>query len=136
MGFPTTSPLDHMLNNLPKRCPRVFILQEPQARDEATGKMKSLMNFSAALEWGEPVVCLPPGPVALSPYPTKEALKECLKDFTDDDYIICVGDPSLIFMAGMVACDLNRGRAKILKRDKEARKYILVEINIHQRLGQ
>lgn len=134
-GFPTTSPLDHMLDDPPKQCPRVFIPQEPMGRDE-NGRMKSLMNFAKAAKWGEPVVCLGSGPVALSPYPTKEALRECLRDFSDDDYIICVGDPSLIFMAAMIAGDVNRGRAKILKWDKELKDYLLVDVNIHQRLGQ
>jgi hypothetical protein len=116
--------------------PRCFIIQEPQVRDQVTFQLKPMMNFSAAQAWGEPVVCLPPGPMALAPYPAKEMLKEALKDFSDRDYIICVGDPSLIFMAGMIACDLNRGRAKLLKRDRDSKSYILVEVNIHQRLGQ
>ena len=120
----------------PEPRPRVYIIQEPQARDKTTGQLYNIMNFSAAKDWGDPVVCLPPGLMALSPYPTKEALKDALKDFSDRDYIICVGNPSLIFMAGMIACDLNRGRAKILYRDREAKSYLLVEINIHQRLGQ
>jgi len=116
--------------------PRTFILQEPMRRDPVTKQLTSAMNFDKAAEYGDPVICLPPGPMALSPYPTKERLKECFKDFRDEDYIIAVGDPSLIFLAAMVICDINRGRCKMLKYDRDNHKYILVEFDIHRRLGQ
>lgn len=116
--------------------PRVFIPQEPMRFDHASQQMVSIMNFSKALEYGEPIVCLPSGPVALSPTPTMFKLRDCLRDFCDDDYLIAVGDPTVIAIASMIAADNNRGRVKLLKYDRDQRGYIKVEINIHHKLGQ
>ena len=99
------------------------------------GDLVSVMNFAKCSEFGDPVVCLPRGQMALSPHPTKEKLREVFRDFTDNDFIVAVGDPTLIFLAGMVICDLNRGRCNMLKYDREVRSYLKVEFNIHQRLG-
>jgi hypothetical protein len=107
---------------------KCYIVQEPIKR--AGEGMVNMMDFRPVLEYGEPVVCLPCGPIALSPAPTIAKLNEVLKDFSDDDYLVAAGDPSAIAMAGAIACSNNRGRFKILKWDKSQRRYIKVEVNI------
>jgi hypothetical protein len=102
-------------------------------KDLATGTPIPLMDFRKVLEYGEPVVCLPPGRVAFSPGPMVDTLREKLKDFTDNDYIVSVGDPTAIFVAAMIASDINRGKVKALKWDKISRRYIAVDIDIHYR---
>jgi hypothetical protein len=118
------------------RRPRCFILQEPKRKDRDTGQMVSVMNFGRVSEFGDPVVCFTHHQVSLIPHPTKERLKDLLRDFTDEDYIVAVGDPTLIFLAGMVVSDLNRGCCKMLKYDKEARSYTKIQFDIFQRLGE
>lgn len=115
---------------------KVYICQEPQRLDHTTGRMVSMMNFNHARKFGEPVVLLPSGPVALNTAPTVWALKDALRDFGDDDYLIAVGDPTLQAMAAIVAAENNRGRVRFLKWDKELGQYIKVDFNLHQRLGQ
>lgn len=114
---------------------RVFIPQEPQRRDPVTGQMTSIMNFNKARKFGEPVVCCPSGPVALSTAPAVWALKDKMRDFGDDDYLIAVGDPTLQAMAAVIAAESNRGRIKFLKWDRELGDYFVVEFNLHQRPG-
>lgn len=132
--------------------PRVFILQEPMRTltetEPATGKERivrdekgkavkvPVMDFRPVAVYGDPVICLPPGPMGLSPYPTKERLREVLRDFSDDDYLVPVGDPSAMFLAAMIVGDINRGRCKVLKWDRDTRSYIAVELDIHRKLGQ
>lgn len=112
---------------------KCFIIQEPVKFDSATGQMVPVMDFRKVVQYGEPVVCLPNGRVSLSPGPTIDALRDKLKDYCDDDYIVSVGDPTAIFVAAMVLGDLNRGKCNLLKWDKQSKGYIKVEIDIHYR---
>lgn len=114
---------------------KVFIPQEPMRRDR-DGELRSMMNFAAASKYGETVVCLPPGKVALSTQPTVHRLQECLRNFSDEDYLIAVGDPSVIAIASAIAAANNRGRFNLLKWDKETRVYILVQVNLFHKPGR
>lgn len=113
--------------------PRCFIVQEPMRVDVETGQVTPMMDFSKVLEYGDPVVCLPSGRVGFTPGPTVDNLREKLKDFSDNDYIVSVGDPTAIFVAAMVINEMNNGRCKLLKWDKNHRKYVCVSVDIHYR---
>lgn len=115
--------------------PKVYIPQEPTRRDQSTGKMVSTMNFNKARQFGEPVVLCPSGPVALNTAPTVWQMKSELRGFCDDDYLIAVGDPTLQAMAAIVAAEMNRGRVKFLKWDRELGQYFEVQFDLHYRLG-
>jgi hypothetical protein len=114
---------------------KVFIPQEPTRRDSTTGELVSLMDFSTAGRFGETVVCLPPGRVALSAQPTIQKLKDVMRDFGDEDFLIAVGDPSVIAMASAVAASNNCGRFKLLKYDGRSKEYITVQIDLHYKPG-
>lgn len=130
---------------------RVFIPQEPtrvkKEKCGVTGEMipvrddsgkiiiESLMDFSKAGEYGETVVCLPPGRVALNPQPTLHRLRECMSGFNDNDYLIAVGDPSVIAMAAAIAAEANRGKFKLLKYDQQSRSYVRVAVDLHFKPG-
>ena len=53
-----------------------------------------------------------------------------LKDFNDNDYLLLMGDPAIIALAGAVASDVNGGRFKILKWDRDEKKYYDIEIDL------
>lgn len=120
-------------SQLPKG--RVFIPQEPKKMDVDTGVMRSIMNFNQARRFGEPVVLCPTGPAALNTIPVIWELKNKLKDFNDEDYLIAVGDPTLQAMAAVVAAFANRGRVAFLKWDKELKQYFVVKYNYYAKLG-
>lgn len=107
--------------------PRVFIVQEPMTWNGE--EMVSTMDMRPAAEYGQPIVCLTGGRSTMSPVPMVNRLREVLKDFCDDDFLLAAGDPSAIMVAGAVACDFNRGKVKILKWDKKMKMYIQVDIN-------
>jgi hypothetical protein len=134
-AMPTGDFLDRLPRETEERG-RVFIPQEPMKRDPVTQCMVSVMNFNHARRFGEPVVLCPTGPAALSTAPTTWSLKDKLRDFCDDDYLIAVGDPTLQAMAACVACDVNRGRINFLKWDRECGAYIVVKFDLHPRLGK
>ena len=115
---------------------KVFIVQEPMKRDQESGAMIPIMDFRKVLDYSDPIVCLPNGRVSLTPGPTIDALRNKLKDFSDDDYIVSVGDPSAIFITAMVAGQMNRNRCKLLKWDKDSRRYIEIQIDLNYRTRQ
>lgn len=114
---------------------KVYIPQEPTRRGP-DGELISLMNFAQASRFGETEVCLPPGQVALSPQPTIQKLRDCLRNFSDKDYLIAVGDPSVIAMAAAVCAMNNRGRFNLLKYDKGSGSYIKVQVDLYHRPGK
>lgn len=116
--------------------PRVFIPQEPMKRDKSTGQLVPVMDFGGVLEYGTPIVCLGTGRVSLTPGPTIDALKEKLRGFGDNDYIVSAGDPSAIFITAMIAGQINRDRCKLLKWDKASKRYIQVQIDLNYRKNQ
>ena len=108
---------------------KVFIPQEPLRKTDS-GAMVPLYDLSPALEYGALEVLLPSGPVMLSTKPMVDFMKTKMDGFSDDDYVLAVGDPVAILAAGMVASHANNGRVKILRYDRQHRAYTVVPINI------
>ena len=74
--------------------------------------------------------------IVLSSGPLTFKLKHELKDFNDDDYLLLMGDPAIIALAGAVASDANGGRFKVLKWDRDEKKYYDIEIDLRGRNEQ
>lgn len=115
---------------------RVFIVQEPLKRDHETGQLVPIMDFTRAREYGELIICLRSGPVALAANHTINQLKEVLKDFSDNDYLLFAGDPSAIALASAVASEINNGFFQMLKWDKASKSYIKVAAQIKTRRSE
>ena len=105
----------------------VYIVQEPLKREEGSGNMIAAMDFKKAMEYGDLAFCLPGGKVSLTPAPTIRMLKEKLKNFSDNDFLIPTGDPTAIAMAAIIASRVNNGRIKFLKWDKVMKRYIQID---------
>ena len=88
-------------------------------------------NIRSAEKFGELKVCLPDNrQIVLSSGPMVFKLKQELKDFNENDYLILMGDPAIIALAGAVASEMNRGKFKILKWDRDEKKYYDIEIDL------
>lgn len=105
----------------------VYAVCEPTHK--IAGAERSAMNLTPALEYGELVILMPQSQSMLAPVPTVRALKEKLRNFTDEDYILPVGDPVLISTVAMVAAQQNGGRVKFLKWDKIQKKYFVIQVD-------
>ena len=91
-------------------------------------------NISSALSFGEVRVLLPPmAQVAFSPAPTVRRILRGLEKFSDNDYLLCIGDPTAIGIACAVAAARNNGRFKCLKWDRHEKRYIPVAIDLFQK---
>ncbi|PHR58727.1 MAG: hypothetical protein COA47_09990 [Robiginitomaculum sp.] len=102
----------------------VFIVQEPTR--QVAGVPRPSMDLSPAQEFGELEFMLPPGPVMFNPVPMKARLKASLSKFSDDDYLMCIGDPTAMVWAGIYAAQANHNNVKMLKWNRSTRKYVIV----------
>ena len=59
-------------------------------------------------------------------------LKKLLRYFRPEDYLLLIGDPSIIGIACSVASDINMGYYKVLKWDRKREKYHPIEIDIRR----
>ena len=94
-------------------------------------------NIRSAEKFGDLKVVLPDNrQIVLSSGPLTFKLKHALKDFNDDDYLLLMGDPAIIALAGAVASDVNGGKFKVLKWDRDEKKYYDIEIDLKGRNEQ
>jgi hypothetical protein len=71
--------------------------------------------------------------IMLSPGPATRKAKNVLKDFNDKDYLLLIGDPSMIGLCCSVAAENNRGRYNLLKYDRQSHTYLPIQIDLHER---
>ena len=89
------------------------------------------VNFRSAEKYGDLKVILPHNKnIILSSGPVTIKLRQELKNFNDDDYLLLIGDPAIIAVAGAIAAENNNGRFKILKWDRNETKYYDIEIDL------
>ena len=110
--------------------PKVYAPQQPARYDPSTRLWVPSVNLGAASGYGEVVVMLPPNANRLHIHPLIVALKEQMKDYGPEDYIVAVGDPSLIAAAACIATRKTHGLLRILKWDRQTSKYLFAETQI------
>ena len=92
------------------------------------------VNVIGAGRFGDLIPLLPPGrQITLSSSPVVKLLKIKLKNFSNDDYLLAMGDPVAIGIASMVASDINNGKVNMLKWDRENQCYYNVNIDLYQK---
>lgn len=111
---------------------RCFIPQAPTRYDKTLDLRRSTIDFSPAQKFGELVVCLPPDVSPFNVHPVAIALREKMADFDSDDYLVAVGDPTLIGIAFHIAAQRTGGKFNQLKWDKFTGQYFKVRIDLPQ----
>ena len=71
--------------------------------------------------------------IIFSPGPLVYKLRQGLKDYTSNDYLLLTGDPAIIGVACSIVSDITNGKYKLLKWDKQERKYYPIEINLYEK---
>lgn len=107
-----------------------FVPQEPTRFDRQTGTRRAVIDLTPALRYGRLRICLPPAVSLFATHPVAVALRERMKDFTSEDYLIAVGDPTLIGIAFHIAAQKTGGRFKQLKWDRATSQYLALDISI------
>lgn len=88
---------------------RVFVVNEPSKDDGSR-----TMDISPASDHGELVFLCPAGNPPLDLRPMVDQMKNLLKDFSSEDFLLPVGHPMLIAVAGALAARASGGRIKML----------------------
>ena len=68
-----------------------------------------------------------------SPGPLIYKLRQGLKNYKPRDYLLLTGDPAIIGVACSIVSDITGGKFKLLKWDKQERKYYHIEINLYEK---
>ena len=108
----------------------VYVIQEIPGTKVGNPKI----NIMGAAKFGKFKFLLPEdSQIIFSPGPLIYRLRPLLKDFNKDDYLLCTGDPAIIGVACSIVSDITGGKFKLLKWDKQERKYYPIEINLYEK---
>lgn len=109
---------------------KVYAPQLPSRFDASTRLWIPSINIDPARKFGEVVVMLPPNANRAHTVPLVQAMKEQMRDFAPEDYVIAVGDPSLIAAAACIAAKKTGGFLRMLKWDRQMSEYLPVEMQL------
>ena len=108
----------------------VYVIQEIPGTKEGNPRI----NIMGASEYGEFKFLLPElSQIIFSPGPLIYKLRSLLKNFTTKDYLLLTGDPAIIGVACSIVSDMTNGKYKLLKWDRQERKYYPIEINLYEK---
>ena len=92
------------------------------------------INIIGATQYGQLKVLLPENSqIILSPAYVITTLKQKLKDYKSNDYLLLTGDPAIIGVACSIVSDITNGKFNLLKWDKQERRYYPVEIDLYKK---
>ena len=110
--------------------PIVYVIQELPGT--SIGRPK--FNIMGALKYGKLKVLLKENAqIVLSPWPVIFELRKLLKNYTSKDYLLLSGDPAIIGLACTIVSDINGGKFKLLKWDRQEKVYYPLEINLYEK---
>ena len=108
----------------------VYVIQEIAGTRSGNPKI----NIMGASKYGEFKFLLPEfSQMIFSPGPLIYKLRQGLKNFKVDDYLLLTGDPAIIGVACSIVSDITNGKYNLLKWDKQERKYYPIEINLYEK---
>lgn len=110
----------------------VYVVQKHLKLDEETGDLVPRFDLSAAEEYGQLRFLLSPNARPTNPQPLALDLHSKLCDYTEDDYLLLVGNPILIGMTAAVAAYYTDGRVNFLQWHGRERRYVAVAVNIDE----
>ena len=109
---------------------KVYVIQDVPGTKEGRPKI----NIIGASQFGELKVLLPENSqIILSSGPLVFKLRKLLTNYTEEDYLLLTGDPAIIGVACSIVSDITNGKFKLLKWDKQERRYYPIEIDLYQK---
>jgi len=109
---------------------KVYVIQEISGTKDGRPKI----NIIGAAKYGDFVFCLPEmAQIIFSPGPLIFKLRKVLKDYSEKDYLLLTGDPAIIGVACSIVSDTTNGSYKLLKWDKQEKRYYPIQINLYEK---
>ena len=108
----------------------VYVIQEIAGTKAGNPKI----NIMGASNYGKFKFLLPEfSQIIFSPGPLVYKLRQGLREYKPDDYLLLTGDPAIIGVACSIVSDITNGKFNLLKWDKQERKYYPIEINLYEK---
>ena len=108
----------------------VYVIQDIPGTKMGAPKI----NIIGAREFGNLKVLLPENSqIILSPAYVIQTLRQKLKEYKKEDYLLLTGDPAIIGVACSIVSDITNGKYSLLKWDKQERRYYPVEIDLYNK---
>ena len=112
---------------------KVYVVQEIPGSQAGTPKI-NIMGAAAYSTTTDFNFLLPEfSQMIFSPGPLIFKLRKGLRNYTPEDYLLLTGDPAIIGVACSIVSDITNGKYKVLKWDKQERKYYPIEINLYEK---
>ncbi len=105
----------------------VYVVQNHASYDRSTGLMVPRYDLSPAEKFGELVFLLSPITVPSNPAKVIAELRRKLWDFSDDDFLLLIGNPCFIGWATTIAADQNEGKVSMLQYNGSQKHYRVVK---------
>jgi len=119
-----------MSSHRKEKMAKVYVIQELPGTRHGNPKF----NIMGATKYGELKILLPEfSQIILSPGPIVFKLRQLLKDFSTEDYLLLTGDPAIIGVACSIVADITGGKYKFLKWDRQEQMYYPIEINLFEK---
>ena len=112
---------------------KVYVVQEIPGSQAGPPKI-NIMGAAAYSTTNDFNFLLPEfSQMIFSPGPLIFKLRKGLRNYTPEDYLLLTGDPAIIGVACSIVSDITNGKYKVLKWDKQERKYYPIEINLYEK---
>jgi len=108
----------------------VYVIQEIPG----TKVFRPKINILGAQKYGDIKVLLKEdSQIIFSPGPVIFSLRQKLKKFKAEDYLLLTGDPAIIGIACSVVSDITNGKYNLLKWDRQEKTYYPIKINLYEK---
>ena len=112
---------------------KVYVVQEIPGSQAGTPKINIMGAASYATSNNFNFLLPEFSQMIFSPGPLIFKLRKGLRNYTPEDYLLLTGDPAIIGVACSIVSDITNGKYKVLKWDKQERKYYPIEINLYEK---
>jgi len=109
--------------------PNVYIPHIVRRLDRQTGKLKPAIDLSQAAKLGQLKEVVDEFEMLLLADSVTKKAKQALANFTDDDFLLAVGDPTVIAICAGILFK-TRDVVKMLKWDRRMGDYIQLEVRV------
>lgn len=108
--------------------PRVYVCQRPGRKVQ--GVWVDAFDMSSAERFGELTFLIGYGNPPVDPVATVRVLRRALSAYRSTDFLLPVGDPTLIASACGIASLMTGGFISVLRWDRRAQEYHPVRLNL------
>lgn len=109
----------------------VYVVQNQMRYDHDLREMTPRFpTIEVARQWGELEYILDPSASAFEPDQVIGNIHHKLSGFSDDDFLVLVGNPGLIGMVFGIAAYYNDGKVKILQWSGKFKTYVVISSKI------